>query len=72
MGDDPDKIVSIYGTSDSSQAWIVRNALIAEGIACEVEGDLQGGFLGFFFNGVRLLVRAEDAQRAKTFIEEHE
>jgi hypothetical protein len=71
MGDDPDKIVSIYRTSDPHRAWIVRNALIAEGIACEVEGDLQGGYAGLF-HGVHLLVRAEDVQRAKTFIEEHE
>ena len=71
MSDDPDKLVSIYRTADSSQAWIVRNALIAEGIACEVEGDLQGGYTGLF-HGVRLLVRAEDVQAAKTFIEEHE
>ncbi len=58
MGDDPDKIVSIYRTSDSCRAWILRNALIAEGIACEVEGDLQGGYTGLF-HGVRLLVRDE-------------
>ena len=71
MSDDPDKLVSIYRTSDSFRAWIVRNALIAEGIACEVMGDLQGGYTGTFHE-VRLLIRAEDARRAKTFIEEHE
>ena len=72
MDDDPDKIVTIYRTSYSFRAWILRNALTAEGIACEVDGELQGGYVGFFSGGVRLLVRAEDAQRAKTFIEEHE
>lgn len=71
MSDDPDKLVSIYRTSNSFRAWILRNALIAEGIACEVEGDLQGGYTGLF-RSVRLLVWAEDVQRAKTFIEEHE
>ena len=71
MSDDPDKRVTIFRTSNSSQAWILRNALIAEGIACEVMGDLQGGYTGLLHE-VRLLVRAEDAQRAKTFFEEHE
>jgi hypothetical protein len=71
MIDAPDKLVSVFRTPDSFRAEILRNALIAEGIACEIVGDLQGGLTGVL-NEVRLLVRAEDAQCAKTFIEEHE
>ncbi len=71
MSDVPDKLVSVFRTPKSFQAEIVRNALIAEGIDCEVVGDHQGGYSGVL-NEVRLLVRAEDVQRAKTFIEEHE
>ena len=67
---DPDKLVSVYRSSNPALAEILRNALIAEGIPCEITGELQGGLTGVL-NEVRLLVRAGDEDRAKKFIEEH-
>jgi hypothetical protein len=51
-------------------AELIRNELEAEGIRCEVSGENQGGLAGVL--KVDVLVRARDADRARSFIEQHE
>jgi hypothetical protein len=66
---DPNELETVFTTNDPSQAHIIQGALQAEGIACEVAGDHQGGFTGIL--AVRLLVRAWDADRARAIIKSH-
>jgi len=63
----PKKIVPVFVTTDLAQAEIAKNKLIAEGIQCELERQTQGGFAGIV--NIRVLVRAEDFDRARTAIE---
>lgn len=56
----------VYTTNDLYEAEIIKNGLESEGIVCEVDGTNQGGFVEIF--DVRVLVRAEDAQRARAII----
>ena len=65
-----DEPVVVYVTNDVTIAGIVKNALIAEGIPAEVDSQTQGGLVELV--DVRVFVHAEDAQRAKTLIEETE
>lgn len=66
-----DKLASVYRTANPAQAEILRNALLAQGIPCEISGELQGGLTGVL-NEIRLLVRAEDEQQARAFLEDHQ
>jgi Putative prokaryotic signal transducing protein len=63
---DAEETVVVYGTNDVYEAEIIRNSLRAAGIACELEGELQGGFTGLV--ETRLLVPAGDADRARRLI----
>ena len=63
----PKKIVPVYVTTDPAQAEIAKNTLISEGIQCELERQTQGGFAEIV--NIRLLVRAEDFDRARAAIE---
>lgn len=67
---DPQELVPIATYRETTQAEIVRNALEAEGIRCEVEGPHQGALPGAL--SVRLFVQVADADKARRFIEEHE
>ena len=63
----PKKIVPVFVTTDLAQAEIAKNKLIAEGIQCELERQTQGGFAEIV--NIRVLVRVEDFDRARTAIE---
>jgi hypothetical protein len=65
-----DEPVVVYVTNDVTIAEIVKNALIAEDIPAEVDSQTQGGLVELV--DVRVFVHAEDAERAKTLIEETE
>ena len=67
---DPQELVAVATYSETAHAEVVRNALEAEGIRAVVEGPNQGSFTGAL--GVRVLVQATDAERARAFVEEHE
>jgi hypothetical protein len=67
---DPDELVTVYTAREPTLAELIRNELQAEGIPCEVSGENQAGLAGVL--KIDLLVRARDAERARTFIEEHE
>ncbi len=68
---DKDELLSVYSTSDSNYAEVLRNALHAEGIKCEIEGEHQGGFAGLNSIAIQLLVRAEDYDKARKYIQTH-
>lgn len=69
---DADELLSVYSTNDANEAEILRAALHAEGIKCEIDGESQGGFTGLGIMKIRLLVRAEDFDRAKSYLDKHE
>jgi hypothetical protein len=66
---DANELVSVYTLSDPGTAEIIKNALIGEGIRCELGGEGQAGFTGLF--EISVLVRATDAERARAIIESH-
>lgn len=63
---DANQSIVVYGTNDVYKAEVIRNMLQAEGIACELEGESQGGFTELV--ETRLLVHAGDADRALRLI----
>jgi hypothetical protein len=71
MAPKPDDIVTVYTTDNATQAEIFRSALHVEGIKCEIGGERQAGLTGLGSMEIQLLVRAEDADRAREFIEKH-
>ncbi len=67
MRDDPNETVVVYTTNDIYQAEIIRGELHSAGIACELDGTSQGGFTELV--ETKLLVHAQDADRARRLIE---
>lgn len=68
----PNDLVEVYSTSDANEAEILRNALHGEGIKCEIDGKSQAGFVGIGAVEIKLLVLAEDFDRARSYLERHE
>lgn len=68
----PDDLVEVYSTDNPSDAEIVSAALHQEGIKCEIDGEGQAGLAGVGIMEVKVLVRAEDADRARHFIRNHQ
>jgi hypothetical protein len=68
---DAEEPVVVYRAGNMAEAEMVRNLLMAEGIACEVSGENQGGFAGVGVVEVTVLVHAADADRARAVIEQH-
>lgn len=66
-----DDLEEVFVTSDNNEAQIVRNALHAEGIACEMEGEHQAGLTGLGTIPIKLFVRAEDYDRAMHYLNQH-
>ncbi|HEX5442613.1 MAG TPA: site-2 protease family protein [Pirellulales bacterium] len=66
---DADRPVVAYATTNLSEAEIVKNALMAEGIRCSLDAENQGGFAGVL--AVKVLVRAWDEERARNVIDQH-
>jgi hypothetical protein len=67
---DENELMTVYTLTDPNQAEIIKAALHAEGIACELGGEGQAGFTGLW--EIEVLVRADDADRARKIIESHE
>ena len=65
-----DRLVPVYSARDPATAEILKNALEAEGIRCEIEGGNQAALAGVLM--IRLFVRSEDAVRAAEFLRSHE
>jgi hypothetical protein len=66
MKADPNETIVVYTTNDVYEAEIIRNELRDAGIACELDGESQGGFTELV--ETKLLVRAWDADRARRLI----
>jgi len=64
------ELVPVYTVKNPNQAEIVKNFLESEGIPCSIEGEGQVGLAGIL--DIKLLVRAADADKARSLIAEHE
>jgi Putative prokaryotic signal transducing protein len=64
-------LVTVYMASNDIEAEIIKNALQGEGIKCFVEGRLQAAESGLAGIPVRIECAAQDADRARKFIENH-
>jgi hypothetical protein len=67
-----DELVTIYEAPNAAVAGIIAGLLRSEGIACSVAGENQAGFPGVTAVAVSVLVRAEDADRARNILKRHE
>jgi hypothetical protein len=69
-----DEFVPVYCPYDTIEAYLIKQALEDEGIYTHLEGELQASLAGggFMSNAgrwrMRLLVRADDAERARAVI----
>lgn len=63
-----DDIVSVYRGANNSDAFMIRNALIDEGIECQVT-EVNEPFAGLSVAQPDVLVRASDEKRARAIIE---
>ncbi len=66
---DANELVVVQTTNNLTEAEILKNALEAAGIKCDLEGENQGSFAGIL--NVRILVRAWDADRARQVLSSH-
>jgi hypothetical protein len=66
---DADDLVTVYTLNDPGTAEIIKQALQAEGIRCELGGQHQAALTGLF--EIDVLVREADYDRALKFIESH-
>lgn len=62
--------ITIYTVTDPLEAEVIHGALQAEGIACRVEGGRQAGLSGIL--EIDIVTHAEDEDRARRIIEQHE
>lgn len=65
--DDANEVIVLLTTNDVYEAELIRNELHDAGIACELDGESQGGFTEIV--ETKVLVRAWDADRAQKFLE---
>jgi hypothetical protein len=66
-----DDLVSVYKGANTTDAYMIRNALIEEGIECRVS-EVNEPFAGLSVALPDVLVRASDEQRARQIIEDME
>ena len=66
---DQDDIVTVYTVRDEMKGEIIKNALEAEGIQCNLGGEHQAAMTGTW--DIDILVRAADEARAREIIESH-
>jgi hypothetical protein len=66
---DPQELETVYTLTDPNEAELIKIMLHDSGIACELDGEHQAGFTGMLQIGV--LVRAWDADKARSLIESH-
>jgi hypothetical protein len=63
------ELVTVFTSNHLAEAEIFKNALEAEGIRCELDGQNQASLTGLL--EIKGLVRAEDQQRAEEILTEH-
>jgi hypothetical protein len=69
---DSQEPVVVYTTDNPTQAEIIKNFLVDEGIQCQIAGERQMELTGIGIIEIQLLVHASDVDRARELIEEHE
>ncbi len=68
---DKNEQITVYSTNDANEAEIIRGAIHAAGMKCEILGEGQAGLTGLDAMEIQIVVRAEDFDQAKAFIEKH-
>ena len=68
----PDDLMEVFSTNDANEAEIIRNALHDEGIKCSIDGEHQAGLTGIISMEIKIVVRAEDYDRARSYLESHD
>lgn len=68
---DPSDPIEVYSTNNANEAELIRAALVAEGIPCQVTGANQAGLAGITAWPISIMVRTSDYDRARAFIEDH-
>ena len=58
-------LVSVLTVQNPMKAEIIRGALEAAGIPCEIGGENQAGFVGVAGIGIDVMTQAADLQRAR-------
>lgn len=66
------ELVTVYTVSNAIEAEIIKNALVAEGIPCMIEGEHQAGDAGLIGISIKLQVPSDQADAAREFIAAHE
>jgi hypothetical protein len=67
---DNEELVTLTSVSIPGEAEVIKDVLEAEGITCFLDGELQGGLTGV--GEIRIIVHADDAERARSILEEAE
>src|SRR5262245_1823 len=67
-----DELVTVYTGGDPVKAEIIKNALEGEEIRCFLEQEDQAGLSGLMGVSIKVQVPAEDVDRARRFIADHE
>jgi len=61
--------IAVRTCQSHEEAAIMRNALVEQGIPCELENDHQAGLTGVL--AIRLLVPEDRLVEARKFLDEH-
>ena len=69
---DTSEWVTVYTTPNEVEAEIIKNALVADGIRCELEGANQAAEPGLGAIPVKVQVQAKDAEMARKIVLRHE
>ena len=69
------ELVNVYDAPNELDAELIKSILDSEGIPAMIKSEaygrvLFGQFRGASFGGVQVLVRPEDAERAKAILED--
>lgn len=62
-------LVSVRTCQSHEEAAIIQNAMQGEGFSCVLDNDHQGGLTGVL--AIRIMVPANELERAKAFLDEH-
>jgi hypothetical protein len=68
---DPEELVTIYKAANAAQAYIIRNALESEGIACQV-AETNEPLAGLSIVEPDVMVKVRDQARAEQIIADWE
>jgi hypothetical protein len=63
---DSDDLVTVATATTATEAELIRNALMAVGIRCEIGGEGQAGFAGVF--EIDILTPAAEADEARKYL----